>query len=594
MLVTNSSSLPETGLWQLTDFSLKLVIGQGSYGRVRLGVHKPTEEIYAVKCLKKSENLRPSRVRHIMSEACILHAIEHPFIIRLYQTFQDEHSLYMVLEYAAGGEVWKHLQKHGRFQNHVAKFYAAEVVLALDYLHSHRVIYSDLKPENLMLDAAGHIKLVDFGFAISMDEPSDCVRGTLEYLSPETVESDGKVHTRMVDWWALGCLIYEMLVGTPPFTDDYFPDKRAIFDKILMGDVVFPWRKVNEPAKAIIRALMCRDPEKRLGIHGSLEIQQHPWFKGIRWSLMLKRKVPAPCLTEQAGLLNEEEVVECSSALSHPGPAALKPEQQALFKDFGPYDSPSTPWLGRRWRRPEWIVRRELRALLRCTEDPDPLPAEPQVWTEVISAHAAGDLHRVVSGRNAITPRQRRRHFTPSGIPTSASLTLEQQSMFDAFGTISGPPVLDSPTLPPSPTSSGHMLDGPPPLGPAGRAGAGGRSLSAVSRATDVQSGGSLSSVLTDSDSSGPRARTSSHTGLLRPQVRIQMDDDNWVLVRQASIVTPVQKVLASEWDSWVVVTAHTRCRPSVSPSTSVESWGEDVLEACRHDVCGFRKVCHR
>ena len=125
----------------------------------------------------------------------------------------------MVLEYASGGDIWKHIRDLGRFSNEVARFYSAEVVLALDYLHSQHIIYYDLKPENLMLDAAGHVKLIDFGFARSTTDECTAVRGTPEYLAPEVVE--GGHHSVMVDWWALGCLVYEMMVGVPPFVDEF-------------------------------------------------------------------------------------------------------------------------------------------------------------------------------------------------------------------------------------------------------------------------------------------------------------------------------------------------------------------------------------
>eukprot|EP00667_Euglena_gracilis_P015473 EG_transcript_16092 len=367
---------PHAAAWQLPDFDFTCVLGEGSYGTVRLAVHKPTAEFYAVKCLRKCDNLRPARVRTLLNEAHLLVSVSHPFIIRLYQTFQDEDYLYMVMELAPGGELWSLLQTHGKFRPPVAQFYAAEVATALDYLHAQRIIFSDLKPENVMLDAAGHVKLVDFGFAISMDEPSTAIRGTPEYLAPETVESDGKDHTKMVDWWALGCMIFEMLVGQPPFTDDFFPDKRAVFDKIRVGAVEFPWRTVNKVGQSVIRALMHRDPSQRLGVGGLAQVKQHPWFEGVAWDLLLKRKVPAPCLAKQSPMVSPDATAERDKARGKP-PVKLDPQQQELFKDFGSV-------------APEAGARAPLRGLARYK--PWIRSTHPADDQDVMSGYHAGDI----------------------------------------------------------------------------------------------------------------------------------------------------------------------------------------------------------
>jgi hypothetical protein len=490
----------------------------------------------------------------------VLSTVEHPFIIRLFQTFQDEHCLYMVLEYAPGGELWKHLRRLRKFPNPVARFYAAEVVLALDYLHTHGVVYSDLKPENLMLDAAGHVKLVDFGFAVFVGEPAaPSLRGTLEYLAPETVESDGARHSVMVDWWALGCLIFEMLVGTPPFTDDFFPDKRAIFDKILLADVVFPWRSVSQAAKDLIQALMRRDPEERLGARGALEVQQHPWFKGTNWTLVLKRKVPAPCLAAQSGRPDEE--TSESPALRPAAP--LNPEQQELFRDFGPYDTPRTPGL-LRFSRPAWIVRRE--RMVRegppaCAADPPvPKPACP-LQSSVLLGLQSGDLMRVLGHRS--DPREFERHFRVDAVFPTGRLTREQQAVFTAFGAMSGSPTPDSPLLAPTTPNT---------------RGAGG---------TDACSSGSMSSVNTDLGLGAVGRPWVSANPIAVPETRASDDVlDGWVLVQSPTIVTPSPtQICASEFEPWVVVEHSQPALPLAHTPTI--GWMEHVGPAtpCPHSA---------
>lgn len=164
-----------------------------------------------MKMLKKAEVVRLKQVEHINSEKEILAQINHPFLVNLYCTFQDDRNLYMLLEYVVGGELFSHLRRAGKFSNETTMIYAGEIVLALEYLHSLDIIYRDLKPENLLLDEEGHIRITDFGFAKKVEDRTWTLCGTPEYLAPEIIQSKG--HGKAVDWWALGILIYEMLAG---------------------------------------------------------------------------------------------------------------------------------------------------------------------------------------------------------------------------------------------------------------------------------------------------------------------------------------------------------------------------------------------
>merc|ERR1711991_1010226 len=190
--------------------------------------------------------------------------------------------------------MFTHLRTAGRFPNDVAKFYHAELVLAFEYMHTKDIIYRDLKPENLLLDDKGHIKITDFGFAKKVPERTFTLCGTPEYLAPEVIQSKG--HGKAVDWWALGILIFEMLAGYPPFFDD---NPFGIYEKILGGKIQFP-SHFESTAKDLIRLLLNADLTKRIGClkNGPADIRKHKWFRGMDWSSLRQKKIPPPILPE--------------------------------------------------------------------------------------------------------------------------------------------------------------------------------------------------------------------------------------------------------------------------------------------------------
>ncbi|KAI9352488.1 camp-dependent protein kinase [Zopfochytrium polystomum] len=276
--------------YKLSDFHLLKTLGTGTFGRVYLARFRQSDQFYAMKVLKKTEVVKLKQVEHINSEKQILAQINFPFIVNLLCTFQDEKNIYMLLEYVVGGEVFSHLRRAGRFSNDMTRFYAAEIVLALEYLHSMDIIYRDLKPENLLLDELGHIKITDFGFAKKVEDRTWTLCGTPEYLAPEIIQSKG--HGKPVDWWALGILIFEMLAGYPPFFDD---NPFGIYEKILAGKIVFP-SHFDPNAKDLIKKLLTADRSKRLGNlkSGSEDIKKHKWFRGVDWQGLLNKTVHAP------------------------------------------------------------------------------------------------------------------------------------------------------------------------------------------------------------------------------------------------------------------------------------------------------------
>lgn len=274
------------------DFELLKVVGKGSFGKVMQVRKRDTGKIYAMKVLKKQTLVARKQVAHTKTERKILEDIDHPFIVHLKFAFQTDTKLYMILEYFTGGELFFHLKTNGRFAEERAKFYAAEIVLALECLHHHTIVYRDLKPENVLLDADGHIRLTDFGLSkegVTLTNPTHTFCGTPEYLAPEVIHGQG--YSLPVDWWSLGTLLYEMLTGLPPF---YNQNLHVMYEKIIRAKLHYP-AYLSPEARSILSALLDRDPKTRLGSNGDAnEVKSHPFFAGIDWEKLARKEVPTP------------------------------------------------------------------------------------------------------------------------------------------------------------------------------------------------------------------------------------------------------------------------------------------------------------
>eukprot|EP00753_Platysulcus_tardus_P015038 PLAT4733.1.p1 GENE.PLAT4733.1~~PLAT4733.1.p1 ORF type:complete len:331 (-),score=112.14 PLAT4733.1:328-1320(-) len=281
----------------LDKFDVGVTLGTGSFGRVRFATHPETGSYWAIKMLKKAEVIRLQQVEHMISEKAILMSLDHPFIVKMAGTFQDERYLYMVLEYVVGGEFFTHLRKAGRFDNATARFYAAQIVLIFEYLHRQDYIYRDLKPENLLLDKEGYLKITDFGFAKRVAFKTYTLCGTPEYIAPEVLLNKG--HGKGVDWWTLGILVFEMLAGQPPFVDD---DPMGIYQQILAGKLSFP-RYFDRNAKSLIKKLLTSDLTKRYGClkGGAEDVKRHKWFSGLDLLALFNRTSAAPIVPKVSG-----------------------------------------------------------------------------------------------------------------------------------------------------------------------------------------------------------------------------------------------------------------------------------------------------
>jgi protein kinase A len=238
----------------LADYTMLRTIGTGSYGRVHLVQRAYDEKIFALKVLKKTLVLNTKQLEHIKNERQILAEINHPFIVKIHQTGQDRNNVYMLMEFISGGELFNVLRKAKVLPLPAAKFYAVEVLLALEYLHSKGIIYRDLKPENILLDQFGHVKLVDFGFAKYTTGTTWTLCGTPAYIAPETLA--GKGYTKAVDWYALGILIYEMIAGYPPFNEH---QDMKMYEQIIQRPIQFPIN-FDDTAKDLVLRLCEKDP----------------------------------------------------------------------------------------------------------------------------------------------------------------------------------------------------------------------------------------------------------------------------------------------------------------------------------------------
>uniref|UniRef100_A0A7N6FHK3 protein kinase C n=1 Tax=Anabas testudineus TaxID=64144 RepID=A0A7N6FHK3_ANATE len=326
--------------FNLQDFKCVAVLGRGHFGKVLLAEYKSTGEMFAIKALKKGDIVARDEVDSLMCEKRIfetVNCVRHPFLVNLFACFQTQEHVCFVMEYAAGGDLMMHIHADV-FSEPRAVFYAACVVLGLQFLHDHKIVYRDLKLDNLLLDTEGYVKIADFGLCkegMGFRDRTSTFCGTPEFLAPEVLTETS--YTRAVDWWGLGVLIFEMLVGESPFPGD---DEEEVFDSIVNDEVRYP-QFLSTEAISIMRRLLRRSPERRLGAgeRDAEEVKKHLFFRNVDWNGLLAKKVKppfVPTIQDANDVSNfDDEFTSEAPILTPPRePRVLNSEEQNMFSDF--------------------------------------------------------------------------------------------------------------------------------------------------------------------------------------------------------------------------------------------------------------------
>lgn len=337
-----------------TEIDIANPLLTGTFGQVFQVVKKDTGRIYAMKVLSKKVIVQKKEVAHTLGERNILvrtATANSQFIVGLKFSFQTPTDLYFVTGFMSGGELFYHLQKEGRFDEHRAKFYIAELILALQHLHQYDIVYRDLKPENILLDANGHISLCDFGLSkanLTKDQTTNTFCGTTEYLAPEVL-LDEAGYTTMVDFWSLGVLVFEMVCGWSPF---YADDTQQMYKNIAFGKVRFPKDALSTEGRNFVKGLLNRNPKHRLGAKRDAdELKEHIFFADTDWNAMMNKMVVPPFkpklknirdvsnfdpeftnALQNSSSLNERAAALAAGAM--PASTPLSPGMQANFKGF--------------------------------------------------------------------------------------------------------------------------------------------------------------------------------------------------------------------------------------------------------------------
>jgi len=307
---------------RVADFDLLKVVGKGAFGKVML-VRKKTGVdkggIFAMKVLKKSMIIAKGQVEHTNSERSILREVRHPYIVCLRYAFQSDEKLYLITDYYSGGSLFYHLRKARGFSENRTRFYGAQLLLALAHLHENKIIYRDLKLENVLMDHEGHIALTDFGLSkegvddvFEMQLSTFC--GTAEYIAPELLK--GQKYGAAVDWWSFGVLLYEMMGFKTPFFDK---NRKLMFYNIINNEP--QWQPhFSSTATSVLKGLLVKAPQRRLGSgpDGNGEIKGHPFFGPIDWDKLRARELAPPFRPDVKNILDPKFVPRTYVTRAHP------------------------------------------------------------------------------------------------------------------------------------------------------------------------------------------------------------------------------------------------------------------------------------
>ena len=314
----------------LSDLDLLETVGTGTFGRIRLVKSLIDKQYYALKMMKKARIVKLKQLLHMKSELKIMSTVRCDFVPELYAFFQDDNSIYMLMDYISGGELFSHLRRQEFFQVAQYQFYSVEIACALFTLHDLNIAYRDIKPENILLTKEGHVRIIDFGIAKFLDEDKTfTLCGTPEYLAPETIQGEG--HGTGADWWSLGVLIYEMAFGYPPFHGN---NPFTVYRKILSGSISFP-AKCPKKTKSIVKSLCNISRSGRLGCGrgGFSGITNHGFFSGIEWRSAARQLMVPPIVplvltegdTSNYDFYGDEVAEEASN---------LTIDERQLFREF--------------------------------------------------------------------------------------------------------------------------------------------------------------------------------------------------------------------------------------------------------------------
>jgi len=289
-----------------------------------------------MKVLNKVEVAERNEMTHARAENSILRKLDCPFLVKMHYAFQNNDKLYFVMDFINGGELFFHLQREGKFSEERVKFYVSEIVMGLEYLHAKGIIYRDLKPENLLLSAEGHIVMTDFGISkeglgsgppgAAGEERTSTFCGTPEYLAPEVLKQEK--YTKAVDWWSLGTLMFEMLSGLPPF---YSEEVQNMYYNIINTQLVMP-KGTNEATQSLLTGFLAKNPQDRLS--DPEKIKAHPFFKGIDWDKLYRKQVKPPYIPPVKSLMDdsqispeftEDSIEETAPKVKNPGKTSAKP-----------------------------------------------------------------------------------------------------------------------------------------------------------------------------------------------------------------------------------------------------------------------------
>ncbi|KAF3540120.1 hypothetical protein F2Q69_00025287 [Brassica cretica] len=302
----------------IEDFEIIKPISRGAFGRVFLARKRATGDLFAIKVLKKADMIRKNAVESILAERNILISVRNPFVVRFFYSFTCRENLYLVMEYLNGGDLFSLLRNLGCLDEDMARIYIAEVVLALEYLHSVNIIHRDLKPDNLLINQDGHIKLTDFGLSkVGLINSTDDLSGDASLGNSEFFAEDGRpqhsqgrdymkllehliiLHlkyflewimvSKTADWWSVGVILFEVLVGIPPFNAE---TPQQIFENIINRDIPWPCvpDEISYEAYDLINKLLTENPVQRLGATGAGEVKRHNFFKDINWDTLARQK----------------------------------------------------------------------------------------------------------------------------------------------------------------------------------------------------------------------------------------------------------------------------------------------------------------